>query len=203
MSLPLLQTSPSVQLEITARRELEASVVLAPVASNALRRRPTGLWAKAGYRRNDWSVAINQAQQMHLVAQADQVFNWAVEDSDPSGLFNLAALPTRVTIAETGSYFPRAQAMVSLVGGTAASGSALMWLRKNGLSFVAGSLVTMQATGGAFFPGNVTTYVDLVAGDYLEVCWRWLAFGTLTATSATVAAAGETRWQGWRMAATR
>lgn len=198
MSLPLLQTSPSVQLEVGTDRQLRADAVLSPNPTNALKVRDAGLYAKAGQRTYPWNISINTARAVTLATQVNQVLNWNVEDYDPLGMTDLVVQPTRVTIPADGRYFTRATATVQLTGGTAVAGLAMFMILKNGSAYQAGDTsMETTAAGVTTFVGNIAAWLDLKAGDYIECYWRWLAFTTLTATAAALQTTTTTRWQGW------
>lgn len=199
MSLPLLQTSPTVQLEVQPDRRLAANVIPSGAPYNALRANTNGLWAKPGSPAYQWNIGIITASALTIATQTDQVLSWNVETADPDGLVDLAANPTRVTAPEAGRYFNQVFTTITLVGGSAVGAFAMLWLRKNGTTYAGGRSVTTQlAAGTTSIIGSYSGYVDLQAGDYLEAVWRWVAFATLTATSAALQATNTTQWQGFR-----
>ena len=199
MSLPLLQTSPSVQLEIDADDKLAANVVPSPAPYNALRTHSNGLWSKPGSPAYQWQIGIISATAMSLTTQVDQVLSWNNEIQDPDGMVDLVAAPTRVTIPESGRYFHNVFASLVLSGGTAVAAEAFLYLRKNGTTFAGGKSCYMQlAAGFTTIVGGYSGYLDAVAGDYYEAVWRFIVFATLTATSVALQALNTTQWQGFR-----
>lgn len=205
MSLPLLQPSGTVGLEVNPSRELEASVIVAPVVyarfhipgyPNALKVNADGLYVKRGRRTNPFVVRMPNQQTGYTVAtQTDQLINWVTEVFDPDGLVDLANFPSRMTAPEDGRYFLKWSPQVILIGGSAAVASGQAFYLLNGANWVAGQDAQGLVSGGLTFAGaNVEAWLDLKAGDYIECIWRWISFTTLTATSMNVAGT----WQGWR-----
>lgn len=207
MSLPLLQTSPTVALEINTGRELEASVVPATVVyarfhipgyPNSLVVTEDGLYAKRGRRINPFALQINNSQPLVFTTQLDQVLSWNLEVYDPDNLVSLATYPTRVTVPEAGRYSFRIWNNAFLSGGSAVNLAAQLMLIKNGSTWIAGQdAYGALAAGAVSLQADLQAYVSLDAGDYVEAYWRWLSFTTLTATTVIV---GSAAWQGWRFA---
>lgn len=198
MSLPLLQTSPSVELEVGTDRQLRASVVRSPLATNALRSSGDGLYAKKAERANQFLITQTTSTPLTVVTQTNQALLWSGETFDPDGLADLVAQPTRITVPVSARYFIRATCGVGMLGGSAVSMVAYLYAIKNGVDTVAGSVgATQLAAGATTCYGNLSAWLDLAAGDYLELFWRWGAFGTLTATSC----AWTGTWSGFRLSA--
>lgn len=198
MSSPLLQTSPTVQLEVQPDRQLAANLVLSPDATNGLRLRSSGVWAKKGQRRYPWQVAA-AGQILTPSTTAKQVLNWTSEVYDPDGLADVVAFPTRVTMPADGDYFVRVNGGFIPAAGFTENIVAQALLYKNGTALVAGvdataGLVSATATMPGSLNFSLAARPTLKAGDYLEVyVWFTAAFTPTPPVSITT---GACTWSG-------
>jgi len=185
VSIPLINTSPSVALEVTSDRRLRADVIPSPLPTNGLQQHSAGLFARKGTRTNAFRVGKLSTQTIGTALNADSVVVWDSKLFDPTGILDLIAQPTRFTAPASGRYFVSTGLYVQIQGGgTFVNADAMIWFRKNGATFVGGRSVLVGASAGTnSAPGSARTYVDLLAGDYLEVLHRWYYFNTLTAGS--------------------
>lgn len=189
MSTPLLQTSPTVQLEVQPDRQLAANLVLSPDPTNSIRIRTTGVWAKKGQRRFPWQLALTTAQTILTLTNINQVVTWTSEAYDPDGLASLSTFPTRITATAAADYFSKVSAVLTPAAGSTNNLNAQLLLYKNGTVLVAASDLT-AGLAAAVLPtevrGTMNARVALLVGDYLEVYVRWVpAFTPGTPASAT------------------
>lgn len=202
MSLPQLQTSPTVELKVNTARQLEARVIRSvPNVNNALRVNPAGLYVKRGIRKNGWNIQRAATSAIANVAQANQMLIWATEQLDPDGLVDLVAQPTRVTAIEAGYYWNRSYLQLQPVGAStaaAAAASGELLTLVNGSKWVAGNEVYAYAPIGSnvIIEADCSGYVYLNAGDYMELAWRFVVLESITATSWTWIGS----WAGGRIA---
>lgn len=198
MSLPLLQQSPSVALEVGTDRQLRADAVRSVAGSNALKASSKGLYLKRGRRLYGWSLVTPAAtQQGVVITQLNQVVNFNIENLDAGGMFDVVVSATRITMPEAGRWFTKISLGGSLVGGTAAAAAGVLSILLNGSQQVCGAGGQALTAGNSGVGANANGYVNVAAGDYLEVYWRWLSFQTLTATSCTFFGT----WTGMRVSA--
>jgi len=206
VTLPLLNSSPTVQLEVVQPdRRLRADVVPNPALTNALMVRPNGLYAKRGQRLNPFRFTriTNGTLSVGTAAtpgNIDQVLSWEAALFDPSGVGQLGVTPTRWTAPASGRYFHSVNVPVTNSLGTTQVG-AVMWFRKNGTDYVGGRTIIAGSNSTALqiVQASMREWIDLIAGDYLEVIWRWYFFSGIGA-GATATYSNLTNWHGWRFA---
>lgn len=201
MSLPLLQTSPTVRLHVDSDRRLRADVVKSPAAANALQLRSGGLYAKRGQRLYGWSVTSTSfASQLanSIVLNSNVPAFLAVEYADYGGMIDLVAAPTRITIPAggDGKWFTKATVqIIATTGAFGAPATASTMVLKNGLLQVAGEWLAMDNTA-ANGTANMQGYFDAVAGDYLELYAR---FNIATGATAPTWKFNNVSWGGFRV----
>jgi len=73
VSIPLINTSPSVALEVTSDRRLRADVIPSPLPTNGLQLHSAGLFARKGTRTNAFRVGKLSTQTIGTALNADSV----------------------------------------------------------------------------------------------------------------------------------
>jgi hypothetical protein len=187
VTTPLLQQSPSVQLEVNASRELRADVVASPNPANALVT-SGGLFAKRGRRRFPW-VASGGFSGGTASAGVDTLVPWTAEVIDLDGLINLSTDAARIIFTEHQFYAWNARASLTLTGGNAIAQIAQVMGLLNGTTPV-GVCHSTCTQGAAFTTSFAQTggYFEAQPGDYLQLLVRFVGFVTGTATGYTCAA---------------
>jgi hypothetical protein len=106
------------------------------------------------------TCTIVQTPAVITSGTAETAVTWGSARKDVSAMFTTGA-PTRLTCKQAGTY----ECNAFLDWGTNATGIRILWILKNGVTHVAGNIITPNLFGS---PQSASGLFDLAVGDYLE-----------------------------------